>query len=541
MFHSLQRFHALLLVAALLFAVIIQIPQLLHMADTRFRGVLVQLNSDEDVYLARVQEALNGRPEQSAEAFVGDPQLKGSQPALLERIVGTVFRPTGWRAATVLQVMDSITVFFLVLVLFLFFRQCGFSRWPSYLGTVLFSAIELYNLNRPIHQGLSAVLLLLAINGIIVGLRSCILFGVIGGIALGLLFGDYFWSWSFGWLWAGLLLLWTLFEGMRTRTWAEFSRAVLFCVIGLITATPFFIEFLSLLYHPLYPQAMFRSGMHPSRFPESWAYSVLFLLVIAGILLSVWTSPPIRRYRYAIVTVVTAFLVIHQQVIHGFVFNFVSHYLFFLGVAALCTVLLWHAVRNRFLLLSVFAALIYLAAIAYDGRHIVKQFTVQASRFSEQHFATLLPVLDALPRATILSDPETEHFIAGSSHHDVVYSLYLKNVLMTHEEVARRFCLTQVPVPSADRHLDALQPIYPDANSAFNDDSSVREKERQIVAAACVAADHDPAATLNAFNVRYILWDERRRPEWNLRRLHLPLRKISSGDGWSLWQVSGLG
>jgi len=35
---------------------------------------------------------------------------------------------------------------------------------------------------------------------------------VIGGMLLGILVGVYVWSWTFGWLWLGILLAWTFAE-----------------------------------------------------------------------------------------------------------------------------------------------------------------------------------------------------------------------------------------------------------------------------------------------------------------------------------------
>ncbi len=59
-------------------------PQLLHMNSPLYKGISVQLNSDEPIYLARVQESLSGRPELAAEAFTGHPGLLGTQVAFIE-------------------------------------------------------------------------------------------------------------------------------------------------------------------------------------------------------------------------------------------------------------------------------------------------------------------------------------------------------------------------------------------------------------------------------------------------------------------------
>jgi hypothetical protein len=76
-----------------------------------------------------------------------------------------------YNSATVLQVMDSVVIVALFLILFWFFRLCGFSRALAYGGSVAFILIELYNLNRPIHQGGSFLLVLLAIDCLLAGME----------------------------------------------------------------------------------------------------------------------------------------------------------------------------------------------------------------------------------------------------------------------------------------------------------------------------------------------------------------------------------
>ena len=519
---------------AVLFAVVIQIPQLLYTHhDSRYQGVLVHLNSDEHVYLARVQEGLSGRPEQSAEAIVGDPKLHGSQPALLERIIGTVFAPTDLRASEVLQVMDSITIFLLFLLLFFFLRQCGFMRAQAYVGTTLFCLIELYNLNRPIHQGLSFVLLLSALNFLILGVEKRMAWGFLGAGFLGLLFGDYVWSWSFGWLWVIIMLLWEFFDRRREHL----RRMGAFLAVAVLAASPFVLELFSIARHPAFADAKFRSGIFFSRLPESVPYSILFLAMTLGVLAALWMRPDkLRKHKYAAILLLTVLIAMHQQFVHGMVFNFVSHYLFGMVAAAIGVLLMAWSVRSAPLLLSACAAAIYLGAVAYDGRFVLTQFSI-IDRFEEQHLASALPVLDELPRATILSDPQTSLFIAGSTRHDVVYSLYLKNVLMRHEAIARRYCALQLPVPSNDRHFARQMLVWPDANGAFKD-RSLRIREVAMVEEACTDLDDDPRGALEEFGVGYVLWDERRQPEWDLRRLRVPLKKAGSGSGWSLWQVT---
>lgn len=545
------RWFLIVLVCAGALAGVIQAPQLLHMRDARYQGIAVELNSDEPVYLARVQEALSGRPSMAAEAFIGNPELQGTQSATLETWYGTLFSRTGLRAASVLQIMDSVMAFLLFAVLWMFLRLSGFTKKQALAGAALFSVIELYNLNRPVHLAGSTFLTLTALCGILLGLRFHWIFGVAGGLLMGTLVGVYVWSWMWVWGAWGILLALGLcdvessvgkFAGLRSLRRLrskEVQRIFGFGFVGLLAALPHLWDLWSVSQHPLYEQAVFRSGMHPGRAPESWIYSALFTAMFGSVLVAFLREPErMRRYRGVLVMITTAFLVIHQQVIHGIVFNYVSHELLLLVMSAVSVLFLAWAVRSRVLWIGAAAAIVYLAAVAYDGRFVLKQWHVIEDHFNEQHLAEALPELDVLPRSTILSSGQGSAFIAGYTHHDVVYSIYLKNVLLTHEEIAQRYCLTVLPVSPelrAIREADHL--VYPDAVSAFHNDPSVREREVAMVEAACAASDDDPVSALRHFGVDYVFWDEKADPGWDLSRLQVALEPISQGEGWSLWKV----
>ncbi len=550
----LRRWTVILTVSCLAIAVFMQLPQLIHMLDARYRGIPVILNSDEYVYLARVEEALTGRPGQAAEAFIGDPHILGAQPALIERIEGELFSFTGWRASTVLQIMDSVIPPLLFLVLWWFLRFCGFSRLEAFVGAGVFIVLELYNLNRPVNQRTSFLLTVLALLGIIAGLERRWYWGVLGGAITGMLLGVYFWSWTYAVPWLGLLFLWELMKWMRTQRnqtnqkiqrremrESRWTRLLLFGVIALIAATPFALDLRHLMQSPFYQEAVFRSGIHPSRLPESWIYSMLFFSMTAGVLVGLLRRYEILQpYKYAIVTVVTAFVILNQQVIDGVVFMYASHYLFFLILGAIVALLLSYRFwkREKILALSGITALVYLIAIGYDGRFLITQMTPKAADFQEEHLATLLPILDAMPRARILTDPDTSLFIAGASKHDVVYALYLKNLLLSNEEIAQRYCSEQLPLDPKFRDIShQAWLIYPDADSAYANDPSVRAREVRMVEDACAALDKNPPAALRKFGVEYVLWDEEREPRWNLSRLKVSLKKAGSGEGWSLWKI----
>ncbi|MDA0375833.1 MAG: hypothetical protein O3A80_00790 [bacterium] len=552
-------------------AVLMLMPQILHKSSPLYQGISIQLNSDEPIYLARVQESLSGRPELAAEAFTGHPNLVGTQVAFIESWYGRLFRWTGWRAGTVLDVMDGVVPVLIFLSLVLFFHLSGFSRRAALGGAIAFCLIELYSLGRPIHMRASFFIMLWSLIGILYALRGRWWGAVLGGWLLGLLIGVYLWSFTFAWAYWAIFFAWEFFEWAYGK-WQEHQKlahskvrrllhtigAVVWHVrprrpswkpqrwhviaivglFGLACGLPAIAHLVNLTLHPLYEYGSFRSGMHEGRTPESWPYSIIFFTMIISVLMTNFKEyERLRPYRSICVMILTAFVYMNQQSVHGITFNFVSHGILSIATAAVGMVLLYLTLRSRWLSLGAIAACVYLAAIGFDGRFVLKQWTVSDSRFRDQHLASALPVLDALPRGRILSDPATEALLASNTHHDIVYSIYLKNVLMSHQELASRFCLTQLPLRPDNRLISERgHLVYPDAVSAFGGD--LRQKEEAMVFAACRELDLDPNISIRTYEISHIFWNKTNEPNWNIDRLHMDLTEVASGDTWVLYKIN---
>ncbi|MFH0851703.1 MAG: hypothetical protein V1876_03050 [Candidatus Peregrinibacteria bacterium] len=530
---------------ALLPGIILQVPQILHSIHPLSKGILVHLNSDEYQYLARVEEALTGRPGQAAQPYVGDPYVPGMHFALVEQTEGLLFRWTGWRAATVAQVMDTVIPFLLFLALFAFFRLAAFSRPRSLAGAWLFVLPLFYSLNRPIHPRESFLLVLVTILLCILTVeRRKAGIAVAAGVMLGLLFGAYLWAWMFAWTYTVLLFLWEILLWRKERSHVPFRRSragllVLAMAAGVIVANPFLVSIIRSMRHPLYGEMAFRQGMFFTRLPESWIYSALFLLMSAVLLLARRRVPELQgAKRFAILFPVAVAVVINQQVVHGHVLAFTSHFTFAIAFASVCVFLLSTQRFRPVFLIALGASALMLTAIAWDNRPGWKLFNVRTDRFYEQHFATLLPVLDGMPRTRILSDATTSDFLGASTQHDIVSSVYLESAFYTSEEIAERWCLTVLPLPPEQRHIDQrLHLVWPDANAA-NRGTDVREREVKLVEEACQRMDSDPKGALKKYGVQYVLWDELRSPEWDLKRLKASLTKVEEDKGnWMLYKV----
>jgi len=538
-----RRWLVILVSCSVGLAIFMQVPQLLRVFNPAWQGVPVQLNSDENYYLPRVMEALSGRPEQAAEAITGEPNIIPLQGAFIESTYGILFRWTGISAAGLLQLFDSILPVGVFLALFWFFRLAGFTKKFALIGSALFILLELYNLGRPIHQRASFLMVLMGINFLIYALEKEWWTGFIASWCMGMLVGVYFWSWTYVWAFWGVLLLWELFEWLYARHhgsekkhwWSRLGHSVahgirrlfpgkhsavqeyqkrfarwqwltLFGLVGFFFALPFVLQILRASGHPLFEVAQSHNELYHSRLPESPIRSILFFGMAFGLLASlVRHYPDLRRYKYAIVAVFTACVVLNQQIVHGVVLQFSSHYLFPLVFAGVTCVVICLQHGYTKLLVPFLCAVIFLGGIAYDARYIVTQLTVRSEDFADQHLASLRTVLQHQPRMRILSDVNTSLFIASHTKHDVVYSPYLKHSLISNDELHWRECLTRL--------FDAM-----------------RSED-------CADVTARPVEALERFHIDAVAWDESRNPDWDLGQWNVRFEKINGAKGWSLWQV----
>lgn len=531
-----KRWYCTVLCCAVLLGTLVSMPYLLHMTDERYQGVPVHFNADEFSYLPRVQEVLVHGTERFGVSIAGGEELLPPlQPGLIEQAYGVLFRPLTQRASTIFTVMDFVMPFLLFIALVGFGRACGLSRKRALVAALLFSFLELYNLGRPIHQRVSFLLTVLSLWGLIQGLEHRRIWGVLGGALMGLLIGTYFWSFTAVWAWWGIALL---FFCLR-RSWEYAKELAAFGVVGLLCGLPFLLSMKTLSGELLYNEVFFRSGVGHSRVPESLPWSVLFLIMATGTLVLLYKRG--RRQRYLACTVAVAFVLLNQHLVHGTLFLFASHYLFFLVFAAVLALVAAWGERSLAARVTAVAAIIFLLGIAYDNRSVVSQWRTDEWDFEEQHLASALAEIAGMEELVILSDPLTSSLIASHTKHDVLFTHYIQHELRSHRELAERYCLTQSPLnPTLRKPEEEHVLVYGAAYDALYNSAEkerIRSQELLLVHRACDAMDRDPRALLSAYGVQYILWDEKRIPQWTLSRLNTPLELTAEGEGWSLWKL----
>lgn len=537
------RRHIPALLLALAIGLLVSAPQFLHSLDERYLGIPIHLNSDETSYQTYLEEALLGRFGQAGKGITAKSVTEPSfHLSPIEEFEGLFFGWTGLNAPHVFVIMDFLAPFLLILALIAFLQSCGFSRREALIGAGLFGLLQLANLNRPINQRESVLLALLALLCCQYARRGNAIYSTIGGVLLGILVGTNVWAWMLAWcMWGTLLLLL-----IAARAWDDVRNLARTGLIGLISAVPFIWQIFSIRSHPAYTDTVLRSGLIHWRLPESYPWSAMCLVMALGMLLF-WIDRGKRTEEISVVALaLSAFTILNQQIVHGYTLMFRAHFLFFLTIAAIGVLLyslrFFRESRSFLLAMTSLAALVILAAVGFENRKVVAQWRIDDSDFADQHLASALPVLDTLPRSIILSDPSTSVFISGSTKHDVVFTGYLQHTLVTNEDLAEAFCLTQLPLKPEDRHFETRNLLVL-ANAIGSELDPVKraalhQKDLALAHEACNRLDTNPKDTLKKEEVEYVFWNAAEEPNWDLSRLKIRLEKVNEGGRWSLWKVT---
>ncbi|MBT3293364.1 hypothetical protein HN512_02470 [Candidatus Peregrinibacteria bacterium] len=514
---------------------LVSVPHLLHIVDDRYQGIPVHLNSDEDLYLARVQAVLCCGSDQVGNAIAGGNTIQPLQAGIIEKAYGTFFRPFFYRASSIFTLMDFVIPMLLFLSIVWFCRASGFSRKQSFIAAALFSFLELYNLGRPIHQRVSFLLVILSMISIVVSLNKSVAWSIVAGIILGTLIGVYFWSFTAAWCFLAIATAWFLYK----KDWRKLFSLSIAAGVGLVFAAPHLWDIYTLSQNSLYPEAYFRSGIGKSRTPESWAWSILFLGMSMGALANLFGT--YKKYIFINLTIICSFVLLNQHLIHGTRFLFASHYLFTLVFSAVLALVLFWKEKGIFNRIAFLSSLVFLCGIAIDGRSIISQWRLDEEDFSQQHLSGVLKILDQIDQSVILSDPSTSAFLASNTKHDVLYTPYLQHELRSHIEIAERFCMTQFAIPIENRTYKDRKPLVYgaayDGISSSSEEERVRAQEIALVDSVCEEMDESLFEFIDSYDVQYVLHDKKRYPEWDILSTDLNLNIIDRSDEWILYEV----
>ncbi len=526
---------------ALLFALAAAIPYVLHALSPSFERLTVIRDKDYGNYYSRLERSLSGYPEEADNGIteVGSG-INGAQAAGLEVALGMLLGWTGVPAPTLSVVLTPLFVFTLFLLFFFLFRVLEFSPSASLGMASLYFFTLFHVVSRVMHPGWSFVPTIAALSSFFhFWKRPSLSLAILTGILLGILPYLYFWSFTYVWAVVACAVLLLLFCTPRLRSGPSAPshlQIVLLAFITLFVSHPFFIHLLNLWSHPLYNAVAFRGGFLTETIIESYPRSILLTLQV-GFFLSLFRE---RKKEWSYLAVLSLllgiFLAMHQNLLHGTLLMFSSHYYPHLMLSTLVAagyVLSQPVPRlQRYAILAISA--LFLAGAAYDYLPGYKFFLPTEAQFSDQHLKRPIEILrDNETEDIIVTDAHTGRVLTSFLPEGIVYTSHARFLLISDEEMAERYCVSNV---FSVQSPDPYRALYIEYRAEL-DTPEARKRERDLVNGACARVRTDPLSYLRKYHVTHILWNQHISDEWNILQYKLPLKALESSSDWILLEL----
>jgi hypothetical protein len=530
-------------VAAVLFALFTLMPFVVQrMAlGSAFRGIEPVVADDEQLYLSRVQEVLDGHP------GIGNPFLDDkSRPSLVtpvpEWLIAQFVRLTGLavpQARIVLGAAFGVAGF---LLLYRLAVQVSRSRLFGLLAAVtIFFADSPLRLIRPVHHQFSVLFLLLAMTA---GWR---LAGRSptgrGGIPAALAFGALFYIYPFHASWmAALLALAAL--GCWWSHPAHGRVFVRVLVAGCLAGAGWLFMALAATRIPQYAESLTRGGMFATRFPSGIriiAISATVLVLVAAMIRARWLvwEP---RSAFLAAGAVASVLATNQHILTGRNFEFASHYyLQTVVIGLLAAGYVWRHLpaRARRLVIAPLAVAVVVAAA--KGTPTASQASLDLDRSLTAYRQDYAPLFDwlrvhAARDQVVFANDDLSRMIPVYTSLNVFFPPAISFALVSDAELHERFV--------ASRYFDRLdrQLVLQDEGELWQvrhlnpllharqqnrarrllglpavPEIGVPEDEIEQVLELGAAIRRRPfEQALDPHQADYFIWDRLREPDWKL-------------------------
>lgn len=528
-----RTYWTLQLIAYLLLAALFASSFIANDVRDNHPGILRIISTDDGHYHARVKAALLHRWGEVRNGVTGgEHPAIGGPPAIVETIVGGAF---SWTTLKAPQVMMLLTIFVTPCIVFLLcglLRKIGMGEGWSLVGMAAYLLVFMGPLQKPVNMSLSIPITIAALLTLQWVCRSPRLLPVlICGMLIGVLPAVYFWSWTFVWTTTAIFFLvhCTFVPGSKRKR----AQTIALCSVLILTflvSLPFLLDMLhSSKTDPNFAATALRSTIVLTHAIESIPRTILLtVLLLSAILLVRRSRSKTQEWLLPLSVLLGIFMSMYQNVIHGVRFTFSSHYYPFVCLSALL-IGIWacaHAKKGTLRFAVVGMASVFLLAGLWDYRSVWDIVRGEYYVRNIQHLSPALHLLDDDVRQTILTDKTSAHMVTTWTDDDVVYTAYIKHLLIGDEEYAERYCLSEL-----------FNPAGPDLTWLAREvvetgDGAEIERRRAQFAAICAPVREHHRTFLRKYGVDFVLWNERLHPEWHISSAYKLQKR---GAGWSLW------
>ena len=566
--------HKWAIILAILVAVIIAYPQVYFRYDHQdaYHGIeLIGASDDESVWSSRVREAQDGHLSLSCVYFKdgkNDPYIIQPLGSTIVAYLGKIFSLDLNNTILFSRLFFPFIVFLIIYGFILLFTKDKLTALvtPSalFLASTLLGRWDIFQLLSGESPKTDFLLLTRPVNPALTWFFffGFLLFfwlylekkqwrwGILSALMLGLSFYDYFYTWTFLYVFCGVLGLIFLFQ----KNWRELKRiAVVLLGAGLI-AIPYLINFYQITTYPTYQEVGQRAGLLYTREP-TLGFLVPFIFII---FLLFFPRKWRERYYFALALVITPFIVLNQQLITGkTLFNAHYHWYFHtpLGIIFLLVIffnLISQKKREFFKKLS---AILIIAIGIYTGVLIQNSSynTNEEKIIERQRYGQVMDWLDENTEKdeVIFANNETAHLIVIYTPLNVFYHSSAGGCLVSSKDRLLNTLFLFYRLDGVDKE-DAQEVFFRDRRKMsaaiygtyYRETTGVYENIpdeilREIIQKYQASFSVPTTDFLNnlwtKYEVKYLVWDKESNPQWQLNQYSF-LKKVAEIEDFAIYQ-----
>ncbi len=570
--------HKWAVLLAFLSAIIVAFPQFYFPCDhsEAYRGIYIATTDNEHGYLSRVQEVRDGHPSLGS-VFLkdgkDDPYIQPPLSEILVAYLGKMFFLDLNNTILLARFLFAFLVF-LVVYGFVFFISkeklialaassavCLANSLISPRG--IFALLQgeppgttFLTLYRPVQPQVSFLFFFgfllffwLFFDALIkLNIKKLWIWGAVSTLILGLSFYIYPYTWTFLYAFLGVFFLILIFQ----KKWQDAKRTLYVVFGGIIISIPYFLNTYEASLHPHFWEIIIRFRYIVTRQPI-FGFLVPSLFVIFLVLFpKKWKS----QFIFSLALLIAPFIVLNQQLITGRVLS-IGHYhwyfhqplaIIFLIIILLYQTKLWQDKLKLFKSISVSKILAFLiiGVSIYTGI-VIQISSYQASEnkiLSEQRYAPVVEWLNV--------NAEKEEVVLAASELPSILSIYtfLNQFSPDYHYLSA----------SNERILNSLFLFYrlDGVKGEEAKDLFLQEEERKYISGSVYNTHYEnlygstaaiPDQVLYSFaekyqdfllipidkflemhEVKYVIWDTRNYPRWDLDQYHFLNKVYEEGD-----------
>lgn len=440
-----------------------------------FAGVYKIVSDDEAYYLARVQEAAQGRCAAVSPFLHEYKDALPVAPFAAECVIGIAARLTGISVPTLFLILDFLLPMVASLLIYVLMLQLTESRLGALAAMIALHAwIFFEEMNRPISPQLNVLIFLAGMLALLWWLRekSWRATALCAVLLAGQMY-TYFYYWTFMVVWCGALGLYFLYR----RAWRVSAQFICVVASAAVLAAPYFFNTWHATQQSWYAETVLRWGLIESRIPSG-----LFIMIAVATGLAALGITHLSRLKkisfekisavlFLVTGLVAVVVVSNHHVLTNKNLLFASHYLpqaIYLMVGALTVALARGGAFTNKRVAPVVLGFVCIGSVVTIVMTLNKQLSRDEHTITAQRYAPLVAWLN-------------EHTPADS----VVYTNDLLTYLVpayTHNNVLHGFMASMTPAPTQDLQQRFLVAHYEDALT----DNFIRVNQYWLVGAVCL-------------------------------------------------------